>query len=105
MRLVVLGFGLALGGCMEAQPDLGTAMEPLCQSGGDCCPSPIIIDVAGDGVHLTPWQEGVTFELIPGTTDSILSWTERGSDDAWLAMDRNQDGIINDGTELFGNFT
>src|SRR5882724_3514236 len=67
--------------------------------------SPIIVDTTGKGFHLTSAQEGVLFD-IGGTGYPVpIAWTAPGSGNAFLALDRNGNGRIDNGKELFGNFT
>jgi hypothetical protein len=70
----------------------------------DCIGSPIILDLHGDGIHLTAPGDGVAFALNPGHVRQ-WSWTLPGTDDAWLVFDRDQNGTIDDGSEMFGDYT
>jgi hypothetical protein len=67
--------------------------------------SPVLVDVAGDGFALTDADAGVDFALTAAGKRVRLAWTPPGSDDAWLALDRDGDGSIDGAHELFGNFT
>jgi hypothetical protein len=66
---------------------------------------PIMLDTARDGFKLTNVENGVRFDLDADGIPEQVAWTRLDSDDAFLAFDRNGNGLIDDGTELFGNHT
>jgi hypothetical protein len=66
--------------------------------------SPIVIDTAGNGYRLTSADDGVVFDLdANGTVAEKIAWTDPDGDDAWLVLDRNGNGTIDSGAELFGS--
>jgi hypothetical protein len=86
------------GGCPS-----GTTAE---YSSGCCCTwSPIMVDILGNGFDLTDAPSGVQFDAGRDGQPDLIAWPSPNSDDAWLALDRNANGAIDNGKELFGNFT
>jgi hypothetical protein len=80
--------------------------QGIMNNGCDCFkPSPILVDVNGDGFALTDAENGVGFDIDGNGARDRLSWTAVSSNDAWLVLDRNGNGLIDDGRELFGTFT
>jgi len=67
--------------------------------------SPIIIDVDGSGFSLTNAANGVDFDIQNFGYPQHLSWTANNSTNAFLVLDRNGNGAIDNGEELFGNVT
>lgn len=65
---------------------------------GDALKDPLVINFDGKGVELSGRE--FNFDIDSDGTDDQLSFVGPGS--SFLALDRNNDGIINNGKELFG---
>jgi len=65
--------------------------------------SPIVFDLDGDGIETTSLSYGIFFDHDANGFAELTGWVS--SDDGMLVLDRNNDGIINDGKELFGDQT
>jgi hypothetical protein len=66
--------------------------------------TPLVLDLNGDGVHTSAMKAGgVRFDLGASGSAQATGWIADG--DGLLALDRNHDGLINNGSELFGSAT
>ncbi len=62
---------------------------------------PLVIDLGKKGIELTNVDGGVHFDLDKNGFAEKTAWI--GTEDGFLALDRNGNGIIDDGGELFGD--
>lgn len=69
----------------------------------DCCA--LVFDTTGRGYRLTSADRGVWFDINGDGSQNEISWTDPSKDVAFLAFDRNGNGTIDHGEELFGNST
>lgn len=68
----------------------------------DQCASPIVIVLDGSGnPQLSDESTPVRFDINADGVPDRITWTMPGT--AFLALDRNGNGVIDDGRELFGN--
>jgi len=61
---------------------------------------PLILDLDGDGIELTSYTDGARFDLLGNGQPVRTAFVTGG--DAFLALDRDSDGRIAGGGELFG---
>ena len=64
---------------------------------------PLVIDLNNDGIKGTNLDYKINFDLDSNGFKEATSWISEN--DALLAIDRNNNGIIDNGSELFGNKT
>ena len=66
--------------------------------------TPMVLDLDGNGIQTSPAAQGVHFDMAATGTaaasQALWGWVAGG--DGLLVRDRNHDGVINDGSELFG---
>lgn len=62
---------------------------------------PLVLDLGGDGIRTSGVDSGVGFDIVGDGRFRQVSFVS--GDDAALALDRNGNGIVDDGRELFGD--
>ncbi len=67
--------------------------------------SPLILDLNGDGIRTVDENHAVSFDINADGIPERINWTFWESEEGFLVLDRNGNGTIDDGGELFGDAT
>jgi hypothetical protein len=87
------------------QPPLPPSPRNPPEEVNGCPTSPILINLGTGGYDLTGIEDPVSFDIDADGVVERLSWSARNAPLAFLALDRNGNGVVDDGAELFGNST
>ncbi|HJQ35679.1 MAG TPA: hypothetical protein VKB93_00940 [Thermoanaerobaculia bacterium] len=92
--------------CTESRPILPPPCEYRPEGCGvqpaDC---PLIVNTGNGPWRLSGTDDPVLFDIDADGQRDRLAWTARGSSLSFIALDRNQNGTIDDASELFGDHT
>jgi hypothetical protein len=67
--------------------------------------SPLILDLNGDGIHTTDIFAPVHFDINGDGELETLAWTDGSTEEGFLWLDLNDNRIVDNGLELFGDAT
>lgn len=97
----------------ESQPQSDPWCDVYCWTScvNNVCPQrtnpydgcPVLLDLENDGIRLTGLDDPVWFDIDADGEVDLMGWTDRS--EGLLALDRNGNGTIDSGAELFGNAT
>ncbi len=62
---------------------------------------PLVLDLSGEGINLTKAGEGAHFDITADGSKKSVAWVRENT--AFLVYDKNGNGIIDDGSEFFGD--
>lgn len=84
--------------------------DPSCDPYAPChfdpgCTCPIVLDLDRNQFHFSRVDDPVEFDIDADGQAEWITWTRAGEEDAFLCWDRNGNGRIDNGSELFGNST
>lgn len=86
----------------KSQADMRETLAKLYDAARDAV-SPLVLDLDGDGVETIALENGVYFDHDGNGFAQQTGWV--GRDDGLLVLDRNGNGLIDSGRELFGSQT
>ena len=92
------------GACPEPPPGTppGEA-EEFCDDEGGGGPSPVLLDLDRNQFHLSGGP--VFFDIDSDGQLEIITWVSPNNMDGFLYLDRNGNGVVDNGSELFGDST